>query len=573
MSLTYQQLADSLRRKAYARTVDTLKLQYERKWGLKIATVLKRAGSDTASAYLRGGLPAATRQLGDSFRAPFSEIYKDLYEEVGNVFGKLALETFVGGNGKSLEKAPLGLGPDDGYGTGPWDLWNVRLSPEFLRWLDGVTATRIKNITATTASTITKLVREQALRDGVSNEKIADKIKDLWSFSYDRATRISQTEINSAQNAASHYAMAKFVDTKSMVKSWLATNDKRTRPSHMRASASQKDIPFDEPFTVGGAKLMHPGDPSLGAPGREIIRCRCTTTFARNPNARPGTTTPPARPFSPPAVQPPAPPRPAPPPRPVTPRPVTPKPIAPKPVAVPKPVGPKKPLNLRIANGPNAQVDQELAAVLRKAFDNASDLLIDAINVLPEVGRVVHDPFDETAYYSPLRLAIHADKRTAPDRLLKTMAHEYGHHIDYVSSKKSMVSTPREKGGLLTAIEEARNTLSAVRARSAASWSSLKEEGMAYLNSTYQDRTIADLLGTLSKGEVGGGHSIEYYNRPNNNADSEIVAHLVTYYSNPSMYQRQLDFVKRMFPSMIEDFEASLKYVAKHQRVRTDMFY
>ncbi len=60
-----------------------------------------------------------------------------------------------------------------------------------------------------------------------------------------------------------------------LTKSWLATGDIRTRPSHLRAHVTYKNrpIPINEPFIVGGAKLMYPGDPA--GPPEETINCRC----------------------------------------------------------------------------------------------------------------------------------------------------------------------------------------------------------------------------------------------------------------------------------------------------------
>lgn len=65
-------------------------------------------------------------------------------------------------------------------------------------------------------------------------------------------------------------------------RAWLATNDDRTRPTHVTAGqtygryGSVGPLPMDEPFMVGGYEMMHPGDASLGAPPEEFIDCRCT---------------------------------------------------------------------------------------------------------------------------------------------------------------------------------------------------------------------------------------------------------------------------------------------------------
>lgn len=62
-------------------------------------------------------------------------------------------------------------------------------------------------------------------------------------------------------------------------KEWLNTQDSRTRDSHKDESQGGvggqiRDI--DQAFDLpGGAKMMHPGDGSLGAPVAEIVYCRC----------------------------------------------------------------------------------------------------------------------------------------------------------------------------------------------------------------------------------------------------------------------------------------------------------
>lgn len=54
-------------------------------------------------------------------------------------------------------------------------------------------------------------------------------------------------------------------------KVWCAHMDTRTRPTHFAADGQQVDI--EAPFTVGGAHLQYPGDPS--GPRSEVNNCRC----------------------------------------------------------------------------------------------------------------------------------------------------------------------------------------------------------------------------------------------------------------------------------------------------------
>ena len=58
------------------------------------------------------------------------------------------------------------------------------------------------------------------------------------------------------------------------VKTWVATEDARTRPTH--AAADGQVQPILEPFTVGTAKLDNPGD--FDAPPEEFWNCRCAMT-------------------------------------------------------------------------------------------------------------------------------------------------------------------------------------------------------------------------------------------------------------------------------------------------------
>lgn len=55
---------------------------------------------------------------------------------------------------------------------------------------------------------------------------------------------------------------------------WVTVLDKRTRESHVAADG-QRVEGTNAPFSVGSSRLRYPGDTSLGADIKEIIRCRC----------------------------------------------------------------------------------------------------------------------------------------------------------------------------------------------------------------------------------------------------------------------------------------------------------
>ena len=60
-------------------------------------------------------------------------------------------------------------------------------------------------------------------------------------------------------------------------KVWDDTGDGATRPSHRHADGQKVSI--DQPFTVGGYRLMYPGDSRMGAPAEETINCRCAVRY------------------------------------------------------------------------------------------------------------------------------------------------------------------------------------------------------------------------------------------------------------------------------------------------------
>lgn len=60
-------------------------------------------------------------------------------------------------------------------------------------------------------------------------------------------------------------------------KEWLSMRDDRVRVDHRDADATI--VALEDPFEVGGASLMYPGDPS--APPGQVVNCRCTLQPAR----------------------------------------------------------------------------------------------------------------------------------------------------------------------------------------------------------------------------------------------------------------------------------------------------
>lgn len=90
-----------------------------------------------------------------------------------------------------------------------------------------------------------------------------------------RAVTVARTETMGAVNAGVYRSAVLEAEQRgdpAPFKQWLSTEDSRTRPTH--TAADRQRTLLTEPFRVGGAPLLFPGDPR--GPAQEVINCRCT---------------------------------------------------------------------------------------------------------------------------------------------------------------------------------------------------------------------------------------------------------------------------------------------------------
>lgn len=144
-----------------------------------------------------------------------------------------------------------------------------------------------EGITQTTKDLI-KRVFTQAYVEGLGINEIIKQLENT-ELSRIRARLIARTETVTAANKG---AMFVAKDTGLLLnKTWLATNDNRTREDHKEVNGHQ--VGRDQYFNVGGFDMLHPGDRGghdgkLPVPPKEICNCRCTHTFqaVRDANGR-----------------------------------------------------------------------------------------------------------------------------------------------------------------------------------------------------------------------------------------------------------------------------------------------
>lgn len=127
---------------------------------------------------------------------------------------------------------------------------------------------------------------------GKGVRKIAADLRErIVSMNVESAIRTARTAVTSAENGGRQDTFEAAAEAGIKVRRrWLATLDSRTRPEHGHADGQERGV--DEPFIVGGEKLMFPGDKSHGASGWNIYNCRCCLTsatdkrFEKNPMKR-----------------------------------------------------------------------------------------------------------------------------------------------------------------------------------------------------------------------------------------------------------------------------------------------
>lgn len=117
-------------------------------------------------------------------------------------------------------------------------------------------------------------VMTQAIIQGESIPKIAERLANTVTVSNMKAAvRDARTMTTASENSGrlDSYRRARDIGI-NLKKVWVATEDGRTRPTHLDISGEA--VPIEEPFLVGDSELMYPADPDGDA--SEVYNCRCT---------------------------------------------------------------------------------------------------------------------------------------------------------------------------------------------------------------------------------------------------------------------------------------------------------
>lgn len=116
--------------------------------------------------------------------------------------------------------------------------------------------------------------------------EVVDKLVDRYrAISLrKRGEAIGRTEALAALNRSEYEATRQALDQSDLPlsavrKIWDSAGDGRVRSSHRELNGTSVGI--DEPFISpdSGRPMLHPGDTSLGATGRDVIHCRCKARY------------------------------------------------------------------------------------------------------------------------------------------------------------------------------------------------------------------------------------------------------------------------------------------------------
>nr|WP_239148339.1 phage portal protein [Streptomyces anulatus] len=126
-------------------------------------------------------------------------------------------------------------------------------------------------VTATTEQVLRSQLLAHGVAEGESVPELRARIQQVFTNLSDyRATMIARTETVGGYSAASHMAA---LDAGAVRKTWVSTDDARTRRTHKAAQGSSVAMNRRFPLT----ESRWPADPA--APANQSIQCRCALTF------------------------------------------------------------------------------------------------------------------------------------------------------------------------------------------------------------------------------------------------------------------------------------------------------
>lgn len=222
--------------------------------GRSLATQMKAAadalgrGDDWAAAVVE-----ADKQL--------TAAYATTYKRGSDIVARRIIDA-----GKSLHGRAYEIKAD---GVPVLEAWNRDVAAWIRQW----SAFRVTQVNDTTIAQL-QIIISGGYEDGLGvlgiQRAILESIDVLTPV---RARAIARTETHAGAMAGSLNA-AELIEV-DLSKAWNAVGDGRSRPDHTDADRQKRAL--KAAFSVGGAALQHPGDPS--GPAEQVINCRCVLDY------------------------------------------------------------------------------------------------------------------------------------------------------------------------------------------------------------------------------------------------------------------------------------------------------
>lgn len=146
------------------------------------------------------------------------------------------------------------------------------LSVQANKWLDAHTIKFSNQVQKTTYEAVINAIKNSKdINDAIQ------KLRELPEFDWKRARATARTETIAASNGGTleGWRQSDVIGGKE----WMCANSSNSRDTHKAADG--QIVLLEDPFIVGGCKLMHPADSSLGANAEEVVNCRCTMRAVR----------------------------------------------------------------------------------------------------------------------------------------------------------------------------------------------------------------------------------------------------------------------------------------------------
>ncbi|CAB4176291.1 Phage head morphogenesis domain containing protein [uncultured Caudovirales phage] len=227
----------------------------ERALALRMRAAINRASIQASESYTHRG------SLDYALRGHYGEIERLLiasYTATINRMGKRVFDA-VGKANRPLERKDAG----NFFQQAAQD------------WISRYTAEKVTAISSTTRSNITNAISEgESLGIGIDATARLIREKSGGVIASTRALIIARTESHAAATFGGDAAVDA-LGIPDVKREWISVEDQRTRPTH--SAANGQVVKMDEPFIIGGAGLIRPGDPS--GPPEETISCRCVIGY------------------------------------------------------------------------------------------------------------------------------------------------------------------------------------------------------------------------------------------------------------------------------------------------------